>query len=54
MNPGPIPDQLKDLSLTEQQLISRIVPAIHAHMLKHRGIVGGHCVIFLQDVNEPA
>ena len=22
MDPGPIPDQLKDLSLTEQQLIS--------------------------------
>ena len=55
MDPGPIPDQLKDLSLTEQQLISRIAPAIHVHMLKHGGIASsGHCVTFPQDVNEPA
>ena len=36
MNPGPVPDELKDLSI-EQQLICRIAPAIHVHMVKHGG-----------------
>ena len=47
--------KLKDLSLTEQQHISRNAPAIHVHMLMHEGIASsGNCVTFPQDVNEPA
>ena len=54
MNPGPVPDELKDISI-EQQLICRIAPAIHVHMLKHGGIAAnGHCVTFPQNVNQPA
>ena len=55
MDPGPVPNELKDLSITEQQLICRVSPAIHIHMLKHGGISSsGHCVTFPQQVNEPA
>ena len=35
MDPGPVPDELKNLSITEQQLICRVSPAILIHMLKH-------------------
>ena len=55
MNPGVLPDELKNLSIIEQQLISRISPCMNIHMLKHGGIASsGHCVTFPQDVNEPA
>ena len=43
MDPGPVQNELKDLSLTEQQLICRVIPATHSHMLKHGGITtSGH------------
>ena len=55
IDPGPVPDELKNLSLTEQQLICRVSPAIHIHMLKHGGMASsGHCVTFPQHINEPA
>ncbi|XP_021371429.1 uncharacterized protein LOC110466321 [Mizuhopecten yessoensis] len=55
MDPQSVPAQLKDLTLVEQQLISRISPAINIHMLKHGGIAAnGHCVAFPQQINEPA
>ena len=55
MTPGNIPTELQDLSLIEQQLISRISPCINVHLLKHGGIgSSGHCVTFPQNVNEPA
>ena len=55
MDPGPVPDIMQGLSLVEQQLISRISPAVQVHMLKHWGIASsGHCVDFPQNVNEPA
>lgn len=55
MDPGPVPTELQDLSITEQQLICRIAPAIHVHMLKHGGIAAsGHCVTFPQSINEPS
>ncbi|KAL4234882.1 hypothetical protein ACF0H5_006524 [Mactra antiquata] len=51
----PIPPELKDLTIIEQQLISRIAPLIQGHMLQHGGIAAnGHCVTFPQNVNEPA
>ena len=55
MDPGEVPAELIGLSVVEQQLICRIAPAIHVHLLKHGGIASsGHCVSFSQDVNEPA
>ena len=55
MDPGEVPAELIGLSVVEQQLICRIAPAIHVHLLKHGGIASsGHCVTFPQDVNEPA
>lgn len=55
MDPGLVPTELQDLSITEQQLICRIAPAIHVHMLKHGGIAAsGHCVTFPQSINEPS
>ena len=55
MNPGEVPPKLTGLSVVEKQLICRIAPAIHVHMLKHGGIASsGHCVTFPQEVNEPA
>lgn len=55
MDPGPVPEIMQNLSLVEQQLISRISAAIQVHMLKHGGIAAnGHCVAFPQNVNEPA
>ena len=55
MDPKPLPNELSNLSVIEQQLISRISPCINIHMLKHGGIASnGHCVTFPQKVNEPA
>ena len=55
MNPQALPQVLKNLSITEQQLIARISPCINIYMLKYCGISSsGHCVTFTQDVNEPA
>ena len=55
MDPGSLPDELIGLTVIEQQLIARISPCINVHMLKHGGIASsGHCVTFLQNVNEPS
>ena len=55
MNPAEVPAELVNLSVVEQQLICRIAPSIHVHMLRHGGIASsGHCVTFPQDINEPA
>ena len=55
MDPKPLPAELQDLSIVEQQLICRIAPCINIHMLKHGGISSnGHCVTFPQEINEPA
>ena len=55
MDPQPMPSELQDLTIIEQQLISRLAPVINIHMLKHGGIAAnGHCVTFTQNVNEPA
>ena len=55
MNPRKLPPELKDLTVVEQQLISKISPCINVHLLKHGGIGStGHCVTFPQEVNEPA
>ena len=55
MDPGPVPEALSDLSIVEQQLISKISPAIHLHMLKHGGLAAkGHCITFPQAIDEPA
>ncbi|VDI81681.1 Hypothetical predicted protein [Mytilus galloprovincialis] len=50
MNPGEVPLELANLSVVEEQLISRISPCINIHMLKHGGIAAnGHCVAFPQE-----
>ena len=55
MNPGKLPSELSNLTLVEQQLISRLSPCINVHMLRHGGLASsGHCVTFPQEVNEPA
>ena len=55
MNLNFLPSALYDLSIIEQQLISRISPFINVHMLKHGGIASsGYCVTFPQEINEPA
>ena len=55
MDPGDVPSELSDMSIVEQQLICRLSPAIHVHMLVHGGVAAnGHCVTFPQHVNEPA
>jgi hypothetical protein len=54
MDPGVVPPELKDLTIVEQQLISRISPCINLHMLKHGGLAAnGHCGAFPQEVSEP-
>ena len=54
MDPGVVPPELKDLTIVEQQLISRISPCINLHMLKHGGLAAnGNCVAFPQEVSEP-
>ena len=55
MDPKPSPPEMSDLTVIEQQLISRISPCINVHLLDHGGIgSSGHCVTFPQEVNEPA
>ena len=55
MDPGKVPEELNQLTVVEQQLISRISPCINVHLLKHGGIASsGHCVTFPQEINEPA
>ena len=55
MDPGTLPPELTDLTVVEEQLISRVSPCINVHMLKHGGIAAsGHCVTFPQEVDEPA
>ena len=55
MNPKLSPPEMSDLTVIEQQLISRISPCINVHLLNHGGIASsGHCVTFPQEVNEPA
>ena len=54
MDPGVVPPELKDSTIVEQQLISRISPCINLHMLKHGGLAAnGNCVAFPQEVSEP-
>ena len=46
---------MSDLTLVEQQLISRLSPCINIHMLSHGGLASsGHCVTFPQDINKTA
>ena len=55
MDPKLSPPEMSDLTVIEQQLISRISPCINVHLLNHGGIASsGHCVTFPQEVNEPA
>jgi hypothetical protein len=55
MDPGIVPPELSDLTMVEQQLISRISPCINVHMLSHGGIAAnGHCVTFPQAIEQPA
>ena len=55
MDPGKMPNELKNLSIVEQQLIARISPCINVHMLKHGGIAAnGHCVAFPQEIDKPS
>jgi hypothetical protein len=55
MDPKPSPPEMSDLTVIEQQLISRISPCINVHLLNQGGIgSSGHCVTFPQEVNEPA
>ena len=50
-----VPNELKDLTNVEEQLICQISPCIRIHMLNHRGEGStGHCITFPQDVNEPS
>ena len=55
MDPKELPPEFVDLSVIEQQLISRISSCMNIHMLKHGGIASsGHRVTFPQEINEPA
>ena len=55
MDPGVLPDELKGLSVVEEQLICQIAPSMSIHLLKHGGIgASGHCIAFPQEINEPA
>jgi hypothetical protein len=38
MDPKPSPPEMSDLTVIEQQLISRISPCINVHLLNHGGI----------------
>ena len=45
MNPGKLPPEFCDMTIIEQQLISKITPCINVHLLKHGGIASSdHCV----------
>jgi hypothetical protein len=53
MDPGVVPPELADLTIVEQQLISRISPCITTYV-KHGGLAAnGHCVAFPQEAIEP-
>lgn len=55
MDPGHVPEELSGLTDAEQMLISKLVPIVQVHMLKHGGIASrGHCIAFPQAVQEPA
>ena len=55
MDPGKMPNELRNLSLVEQQSIARISPIIDVHMLKHGVIAAnGHCVEFPQEIDKHA
>ena len=55
MDPKPLPAEVQELSIVEQQLICRIASCINIHMLKHAVIsANGHRVTFPQEINEPA
>lgn len=55
MNPGKLPSELCDMTIIEQQLISKITPCINVHLLKHGGVASsGHCMTFPQEVNQPS
>ena len=54
MDPGKMPNELKNLSIVEQQLIASISPCIDVHMLKHgEFLANGHCVAFSQEIYIP-
>ena len=54
MDPGPVPPELTDLTVVEEQLICRIAPTMSIHLLKHGGMAAnGHCVAFAQAIEEP-
>ncbi len=54
MHLGKVLLQLKNLTIVEQQLISRISPCIQVHMLKHGGIGSSlHCYSFPPEINQP-
>jgi hypothetical protein len=54
MDPKLYPPEMSDLTVIEQQFISRISPCINVHLLNHGGIASsGYCVTFPQEVNEP-
>lgn len=55
MDPKPLPNELKELTIVEQQLIAMIYPCINVHSLKHGGrAASGHCVTFPQNIGAPA
>ena len=39
MNPKDIPKELENLTVAEQQIISRIIPCINIHLLKHGALL---------------
>ena len=55
MEQGLVPKELQELSIVEQQLLSRLAPIMQIHMLKHGGISAkGHSVTFPDQGNELA
>ena len=46
MDPGKLPEEVQDLSIIEQQLISKLSTCTNVHMLSHGGKASsGHCVL---------
>ena len=46
-----VPEELSEMSDTEQMLIATQPPTVHVHMLRHGGIASrGHCIAFPQAV----
>ena len=55
MDPGPVPQQLQNSTVLEQQLFRRSDPATNLYMLKHGGLAAKcHCITFPQALNQPA